>query len=67
MANVSQKLGRFGENTAKSFLIRKGYEIIDLNFHTPYGEIDIICKHNDQLIFVEVKTRKSMKFGSEFS
>lgn len=50
-------LGRQGEQLAAQYLRKKGYSIIDSNFTTPLGEIDIICKYKDLLIFIEVKTR----------
>ena len=56
-------LGRWGETAAAAYLEEKGYVIIEKNIRTPYGEIDILAKHQDQLIFVEVKTRSSKRFG----
>jgi len=56
-------LGTWGENAADNYLQEKGYEIISKNYRTPYGEIDIICSFMENLIFVEVKTRKSHSFG----
>lgn len=55
--------GRKGEKEAAIFLQKNGVEILGMNYHTPYGEIDIIGKQNDQLIFCEVKTRTSRQFG----
>jgi putative endonuclease len=67
MSNYRQTLGKWGEDQAVSFLINKGYKILKRNFRTDYGELDIICQHelegNDQLVFVEVKTRTTTKFG----
>lgn len=40
-----------------------GYNIIDKNFHTRYGEIDLIAQNSDEILFVEVKTRTSVKYG----
>lgn len=61
-------IGEKGENTAVIFLKSKQYIIIDKNFRCKFGEIDIIAKKDDFLIFIEVKTRKSSNFGraSEF-
>ena len=56
-------LGKWGENAADKYLREKGYKIICNNYHTPYGEIDIICSFMENLIFVEVKTRKSQSYG----
>ena len=57
-------LGRFGENLALEFLLSQNYKIIAPNLHSRYGEIDIIAAQNKQLVFVEVKTRKSTGYGS---
>ena len=56
-------LGRFGEQIAKQYLTEKGYIIIDQNYYTRYGEIDLICQKNNITIFVEVKTRTNMAYG----
>lgn len=58
-----KEFGKFGEDIATKFLEHNGYRIIERNYHSIYGEIDIICKKNNQLIFIEVKARKSLKFG----
>src|SRR5438094_10101850 len=56
--------GAQGETLACRFLRRKGYKILYRNFkgHSG-GEIDIVCRHNDTLVFVEVKTRTREDFG----
>ncbi|MFA5316682.1 MAG: YraN family protein [Dehalococcoidales bacterium] len=56
-------IGILGENIARDFLLRKGYQIISKNYRCPYGEIDIIARDDDCLVFVEVKTRTSLEFG----
>ncbi|MBC8313362.1 MAG: YraN family protein [Candidatus Cloacimonetes bacterium] len=58
-----KKLAKFGEDIAAQFLENNDYEILKRNYHSVYGEIDIICKKDNQLIFVEVKARQSDKFG----
>ncbi len=58
-----KKIGDKGEKIACDFLIRQGFEILQTNFHSRYGEIDIICKKEDLLVFAEVKTRKNDKFA----
>lgn len=63
MSRYNKNLGDFGENVAESYLREKGYTIIERNFYVKGGEIDIICMDKDTLVFVEVKTRKSDKFG----
>ena len=63
---ISNKTARIGEEFAASFLRKKGYKIIERNFRKGYGEIDIIALKNKILIFVEVKTRISINFGTPF-
>lgn len=57
------QIGRRGEQWVKSFFQNKGYEIIAENYHTTYGEIDLIIRLNNELIFVEVKSRSNLSFG----
>jgi len=56
--------GILGEKLAKDFLKKRGYRIIETNYRCPEGEIDIIAKHKDSLVFIEVRTKKSLEFGS---
>jgi putative endonuclease len=58
------ELGRYGENTAEQFLRNKGYEIVDRNVRTRYGEIDLIAADGDVLVFVEVRTRSGVGYGT---
>ena len=58
-----RKLGSAEESFACDFLESKGYTIIERNFRCRQGEIDIIAKIKDTIVFVEVKTRSSIKFG----
>lgn len=57
--------GREGELLCKSYLVKKGYVILDMNYKNKIGEIDIIAfdKKKKILVFVEVKTRTSLEFG----
>ena len=57
-------VGILGEKLASGFLEEKGYRTIETNYRCPEGEIDIIAKHNDYLVFVEVRTKTSLEFGS---
>lgn len=56
-------LGRWGEATAAEYLSSLGYVILEHNARTPYGELDLIAKQGDGLVFVEVKTRASLSLG----
>ena len=59
----NKNLGKEGERIAVEYLRKKGYRVIEKNYRTRRGEIDIICEQRGSVIFVEVKTRKSMSFG----
>jgi putative endonuclease len=59
----SKSLGKFGEEIAEELLRSKGYQILKRNFRFGKGEIDIIAKDGDYLVFVEVKSRKNYDFG----
>lgn len=61
---MKRQLGSRGEDMAARFLRGKGYDILERNYRTRYGELDIICEKDRKLIFVEVKTRNSTVFGS---
>ena len=56
--------GKFGESVAASYLEKQGYQVIERNFRCRLGEVDIICKKNNQIVFVEVKTRTSDQYGA---
>jgi len=58
-----QDLGHWGEGKAAQYLIKKGIEIIAHNQRNSYGELDIIGKDGEQIVFFEVKTRTSDSFG----
>ena len=57
------KKGKIGENIAKKYLISLGMTIICSNYRTKFGEIDIIAKLENKIIFVEVKSRMSKDYG----
>jgi putative endonuclease len=63
MAGQKQSLGWWGEERAAEFLETKGYEIIARNLRTEYGEIDLLARIGETLVFVEVKTRSSQAYG----
>ena len=56
--------GRLAEDYASKLIASKGYKIIDRNFHSRFGEIDIVATKDSVLVFVEVKARWSRKFGA---
>jgi len=55
--------GRFGEQLACQYLLKKGYSIVSRNYRGKYGEIDIVCQENGIIVFVEVKSRTNINFG----
>ena len=57
-------MGRRGERVAVKFLTKEGYKILEKNFKTHIGEIDIIAEDEQTLCFIEVKTRSSDNFGA---
>ena len=59
----NRKSGIDGENIAVEYLKKQGYAIMERNFSTKVGEIDIIAQDRDTIVFVEVKTRENAKFG----
>jgi len=59
----SRKKGSFGESIAVKYLKSKNYTILNTNFYTPYGEIDIVAKDCDFIVFIEVKLRRTKSYG----
>jgi putative endonuclease len=57
-------LGKAGEDRAAQFLSRRGYRILERNYRTRNGEIDLIALHEGTVVFVEVKTRTSDAYGA---
>jgi putative endonuclease len=61
---MKKNLGKQGEEIAVKYMLNHGYNILERNFYTRYGELDIICCDNKKaIIFVEVKARRSIKYG----
>jgi len=56
--------GILGEKLAKDFLKKRGYHILETNYRCPEGEIDIVARHKDCHVFIEVRTKTSLEFGS---
>lgn len=59
MSDGRKRLGAWGEEIAQKFLKNLGYKIESANYRTRKGEIDLICRDNDQIVFVEIKTSRS--------
>ena len=59
----NKEFGSMGEDIAVKYLIQNGFDIIDRNFYSRFGEIDIIATKNTDIIFIEVKTRKNILYG----
>jgi putative endonuclease len=64
MSDERQKLGRWGEQLAAQRLEALGYVILDRNWRCRRGEIDLVARDEDVLVFVEVKTRRGRDYGS---
>jgi len=58
--------GKSGEEAAFAFLKKKGFRVLEKNYRTPVGEIDIIANDRGTLVFIEVKTRTGISFGRPF-
>jgi putative endonuclease len=59
-----KSLGAWGESLAAEHLTAKGYEVVERNWRCGRGEIDIVARAGQQLVFVEVKTRRGQAMGS---
>jgi len=58
-----KELGRWGEKQARAYLEQQGYIVVEENFRCPIGEIDIVARVEEWIVFVEVKTRRSVNYG----
>ena len=58
-----QETGKEGEDIATEYLESIGYNVIERNFECRQGEIDIIALDKDEIVFIEVKTRRNKKYG----
>jgi len=59
-----QEVGKLGEKAAQKFLKKRGYRIRETGFRCRHGEIDIVAQQKDCLIFVEVRTKSNLDFGT---
>lgn len=60
---MSRQLGDAAESRAAAYLQGRGYEILERNFVCKMGELDIVARQGETVVFVEVKSRASAKFG----
>ncbi len=70
MSDHNRRLGSFGENAAADWYLNHGYDVCERNWRVREGEIDLICElaspNHRVVIFVEVKTRSSARFGGGY-
>lgn len=66
MGREKKDIGNIGEKFAASYLKKKGYKILEHNFRTIFGEIDIVAKVKDIIAFVEVKSRATSSLGPPY-
>jgi putative endonuclease len=64
MTQERLNLGAWGEDQAVRYLEKKGHKIVACNLMTPVGEVDIVARTKKELVFVEVKTRRSNAYGA---
>ena len=62
--NQRQQTGRLGEQLAQRHLAGEGYKILQANYRASGGEIDLIAEKGEEIVFVEVKTRRGLAHGS---
>ena len=67
MSRGRKNIGDWGEKQAVLFLKRHGFIIIEMNYHTTVGEIDIVAKKDDDIYFIEVKTRTNEWLANDLS
>lgn len=63
MRTHNQRTGTLGESIALRYLENKGHSLLARNYRTEHGELDLIMQKNNRTVFVEVKTRRSDRFG----
>lgn len=64
MTNETQAVGAYGERLAVRHLVDSGLVLLDRNWRCPHGEIDIIARDGDVVVFCEVKTRRGPAYGA---
>ena len=63
MSCYNKTIGNYGENLSLKHFIKNNYKILDTNFRTSYGEIDIVATINNIIVFLEIKSRYTDSFG----
>lgn len=61
--HIKKELGKLGEKIATEYLEKNKYQILKRNFYCRHGEIDIVAKDKNEIVFIEVKTRSNRNFG----
>ena len=61
-----QALGQWAEQQAMIWAVQSGYAVIQQNYHSRYGEIDLIVQHENELVFIEVKARSKTAYGNAY-
>lgn len=64
MPTARTRLGDWGEGVAGRFLQEKGYRVLDTKYRCSWGEVDIVARDGDELVFVEVRTRRDTQYGA---
>jgi len=59
-----RQTGILGEELARDWLVTRGYRIRETNYRCPEGEVDIVAEHGDCLVFIEVRSKSSPRFGA---
>jgi putative endonuclease len=59
----NQRTGLQGEELAVGFLVKKGYTVLERNYRCKGGEVDIVARDGKTVVFVEVKTRRTLSYG----
>ena len=62
-SKINKSKGKIGEDLACKFLKKSGYKIVEKNYRSRYGEVDIVANDSDSLCFIEVKARSSTNYG----
>lgn len=66
MSQRGIELGKYCESKAVRFLKKNGYKILERNYRSPFGEIDVIAREGGYIIFIEIKSRASPLFGPPY-